>query len=166
MIPVTDTAAMSRLDVHGFRDELMGLYAELDEDIRRAGPVCHLSGLCCRFQEYGHTLFLSAPEAALLLADAPAPARPLDEGATCPWQDANGRCTARHARPLGCRTYFCDPAYQNVMPELTAAAITRLKALIDRLGLPWNYAPLHVHLRTAYPFAPGALARPGDPVAH
>ena len=38
--------------------------------------------------------------------------RPLDQGATCPWQDSRGHCTAREARPLGCRVYYCDPAFE------------------------------------------------------
>src|SRR5262249_44723991 len=80
-----------------YREQLRALYAALDEAVAGFGPTCRLSGRCCRFAEYGHTLFLSAPEAELLLADAPPPARPLDDGATCPWQDTLGRCTARDA---------------------------------------------------------------------
>ena len=94
---------------------------QLDAAVARLGPVCRISGRCCRFREYGHTLFLSAPEADYLLSEAPAPVRPLDDGETCPWQDVRGRCTARDARPLGCRVYFCDPAYQDAAPELSRA---------------------------------------------
>ncbi len=92
------------------------MYRDLDAEVAGPAPVCLVSGLCCRFEEYGHTLFVSAPEMAILLADAPPPSRPLDDGATCPWQDARGRCTAREARPLGCRVYFCDPTYQDQAP--------------------------------------------------
>ena len=132
-----------------FRAELQRLYAELDAHVARIGPVCALSGRCCRFAEYGHTLFLSAPEAALLLADAPPPARPLDDGATCPWQDARGHCTAREARPLGCRVYYCDPSYQDDAQDLSELYISRLKRLAVTNGLPWDYAPLHRHLHRA-----------------
>ncbi len=149
MIPASIDRADSGLDPDRFRSELMALYGELEAEVRRLGPVCDLSGLCCRFEEYGHTLFLSAPEAALLVADAPPPARPVDDGATCPWQDGRGRCTAREARPFGCRIYFCDPTYQAGGPALGEAFLTRLKAIVERLGLPWDYAPLHRHLRLA-----------------
>lgn len=136
--------------VEEFRAPLAALYGELDAAVAARGPVCGLSGRCCRFAEYGHTLFVSAIEAALLVADAPTPVRALDDGATCPWQDAGGRCTARDARPLGCRVYFCDPAYT---PEAASALsedfLGRLKRLADDQGLPWNYAPLHHHLRRA-----------------
>jgi hypothetical protein len=138
---------MTRETLDRFRAALRGLYAELDAEIARLEPACALSGRCCRFEEYGHTLFLSAPEADLLLAEAPAPTRPLDEGATCPWQDARGRCTAREARPLGCRVYFCDPSYQPHAPDLSERFIAQLKRLVADHNLDWDYAPLHRHLR-------------------
>jgi hypothetical protein len=137
------------LDPASFRDDLRALYAALDAEVANHGPVCALSGRCCRFREYGHTLFLSAPEAALLLAEAPPPVRPLDDGESCPWQEPSGRCTARDARPLGCRAYFCDPAYEPHAAEVSEAFIARLKRLADARGLPWDYGPLHHHLRRA-----------------
>jgi Fe-S-cluster containining protein len=131
------------------RERLGALYEELDAAVAALGPVCAVSGRCCRFAEYGHTLFLSEPEAALLLSDAPPPVRPLDEGATCPWQDGQNRCTARGARPLGCRVFFCDPAFEPHAEALSEAFIARLKRLADGLGRPWHYAPLHRHLERA-----------------
>lgn len=126
--------------------ELRELYALLDAEVAERAPVCRISGRCCRFREYGHTLFVSAPEFDYLLAHAPTPVRPVDDGATCPWQDDAGRCSARNARPLGCRVYFCDPAYEGQAPELSERFIARLKRLAERHGLPWDYAPLHWHL--------------------
>jgi hypothetical protein len=135
------------VEVARFREPLSALHQELDAEVARLAPVCALSGRCCRFLEYGHTLFLSSLEAEMLLADAPPPSRPLDDGATCPWQDGLGRCSARSARPLGCRVYFCDPAYQPEAPRISESAIRRLKRLTESLGLDWHYAPLHLHLR-------------------
>lgn len=137
------------LDPGRFRDQVREVYQILDAEVAALAPVCQVSGRCCRFHEYDHTLFISAPEAAILLADAPPPVRPLDDGATCPWQDDRGRCTAREARPLGCRVYFCDPAYAPHGPDLAEAAIARLKAVVVALDLPWDYAPLHRHLHAA-----------------
>ncbi len=137
------------LSLNRFRTPLYALYAELDAAVDRLAPVCQISGRCCRFEEYGHTLFLSEPEALLLLAEAPPPLRPLDDGASCPWQNERGHCTAREARPIGCRVYFCDPAFQDHAPELTEVALGTLKRLVEALELPWNYAPLHQHLRRA-----------------
>jgi hypothetical protein len=131
------------------RAPLEALYHELDLAVAGQGPVCELSGRCCRFREFGHTLFLSAPEALLMLALAPPPVRELDDGQTCPWQDARGRCTARDARPLGCRVFFCDPLFEGQAAELSEAFLGRLKQLARRHDWPWDYAPLHHHLEQA-----------------
>jgi hypothetical protein len=139
----------SRPDPSGFRAELRALYAALDAEIARLGPHCALSGRCCRFVEYDHTLFVSEPEAALLLDEAPPPSRVLDQGQTCPWQDPAGRCTARAARPLGCRVFYCDPTFQPQAEALSETFIARLKRLVDHYRLAWNYAPLHRHLHHA-----------------
>ncbi len=130
-------------------DSIRAIYHDLSRDVAAAGPVCDLSGRCCRFAEWDHTLFLSAIEADLLLAEAPPACRPLDGGSTCPWQDGQGRCTAREARPLGCRVYFCDPSYQETGQVLSETYLSRLKSVADAHDLPWGYAPLHQHLRAA-----------------
>ncbi len=153
------------LDVDRFRAPLRAVYDAVDANVASRAPVCRISGRCCRFEEYGHTLFVSAPEFELLLADAPPPARPLDDGATCPWQDDRGRCTARDARPIGCRVYFCDPAYQDDAADIAEAGIARLKRLVDDLGLPWDYAPIHRHLHEAREAGrfPAIDPAPGNP---
>ncbi len=60
--------------------ELRALYAELDAEVARLGPVCELSGRCCRFIEFGHTLFVSEAEVGYLLAAAPRPQRAAGSG--------------------------------------------------------------------------------------
>ncbi|WP_165221223.1 hypothetical protein [Aquisphaera insulae] len=137
--------------IDALRREVREVYRELEEALSVLAPRCSLSGRCCRFKEYDHTLFLSGPEAAILLADAPPPIRPLDDGETCPWQDLQGRCQAREARPLGCRVYFCDPAYEVHAPELSERFLARLREIADRRNIPWNYRPLHHHLGGSTP---------------
>ncbi|MGO9923047.1 MAG: hypothetical protein ACLQIB_51170 [Isosphaeraceae bacterium] len=126
--------------------ELRALYDRVDRAVARIGPICQLSGRCCRFAEYGHTLFVSTLEIRYLVAGAPRPSRPLDQGDHCPWQDQLGRCTARDSRPLGCRIFHCDPTYQESAHEISERSITELKAITQRWDLTWNYAPLHTHL--------------------
>lgn len=123
---------------------LLTLYAAVDAAVAAAGPRCEASGRCCRFKEYGHTLFISQLEAEVLLADAPPFAGPVTPD-FCPFQVDN-LCTAREPRPLGCRVYFCDPAYQETGQEISETYLGKLKALADELGLGWRYAPLHVFL--------------------
>ncbi|MCZ2340291.1 MAG: hypothetical protein LC104_00670 [Bacteroidales bacterium] len=123
------------------------VYAEVDAAVAAARPRCEASGRCCRFTEYGHTLFLSHFEAEILLATAPTYAQPVSRDG-CPFQ-VNNLCTARQERPLGCRIYFCDPAYEGIGEAITESALTQLKRLADAHGTGWYYAPLHVHLNAA-----------------
>ncbi|MBX3356057.1 MAG: hypothetical protein KF724_10230 [Phycisphaeraceae bacterium] len=61
-----------------------------------------------------------------------------ETGRRCPW--LVGRlCGARHARPLGCRTFFCDhraEAWSNPLHERLHA---RFRDLHDRVGVPYRY---------------------------
>ncbi len=123
------------------RRKVLELYAEVDREVAAAGPVCVASGRCCRFKEYGHTLFLSNLEAEVLLHAAPPYERPVTAD-FCPFQKGN-LCTAREPRPLGCRVYYCDPAYQETGSRISEKYVRRLKDLADAAGVPWNYAPLH-----------------------
>jgi Fe-S-cluster containining protein len=125
--------------------ELQVLYDDLDATIRESGPVCDLSGRCCRFKEYGHTLFLSRPEAQLLLKEG-LPANSQIDEASCPFQ-INGLCTAREKRPIGCRIFFCDPNYAGKGESISETYVDRLKRLHDDSGTAWEYRPMHDFLR-------------------
>jgi hypothetical protein len=129
------------------RRRVLELYAEVDAAVAAAGPVCVASGRCCRFKEYGHTLFLSSLEADVLLASAP-PYEAPGSADFCPFQKGN-LCTAREPRPLGCRVYYCDPAYQETGNRLSEEYLRRLKRLADEHGVEWRYAPLHDFLNSA-----------------
>jgi hypothetical protein len=126
------------------RRRVLELYREVDAAVAAAGPVCVASGRCCRFKEYGHTLFVSNLEADVLLASAPPYDRPAPAD-FCPFQKDN-LCTAREPRPLGCRVYYCDPAYQETGARISEEYLRRLKRLADDHGAEWRYAPLHTFL--------------------
>lgn len=134
------------------RLEVLELYRAVDREVAAAGPVCVASGKCCRFKEYGHTLFVSELEADVLLAAAP----PFDTPVSadfCPFQKDN-LCTAREPRPLGCRVYYCDPNYQETGNRITETFLHRLKQMSADNNLQWNYAPLHHFLNRAKECSP------------
>jgi hypothetical protein len=126
------------------RHQVLALYKEVDQAVAAAGPVCLASGRCCRFKEYGHTLFLSNLEAEVLLADAPSYQQPVSPD-FCPFQKDN-LCTAREPRPLGCRIYYCDPNYQGTGNRLSEEYLRKLKEVARQNDLEWRYAPLHFFL--------------------
>jgi hypothetical protein len=138
------------------RDRVLAVYAEADAAVAAAGPRCDASGCCCRFKEYGHTLFVSGLEADVLLAAAPPYSKPVS-GDFCPFQVDN-LCTARDPRPLGCRVYFCDPAYQDMGTAISDTYLRKLKALADEHGTGWRYAPLHYFLNEAEGRGPAPAA--------
>src|SRR5499426_4178823 len=108
------------------RPKVLELYAEADREVATAGPVCVASGRCCRFKEYGHTLFLSSLEADVLLSAAQEYDRDAVTADFCPFQKGN-LCTAREPRPLGCRVYYCDPNYQQTGAAISEKYVKRLK---------------------------------------
>jgi hypothetical protein len=125
-------------------ETILELYRQVDAEVAAAGPICQASGRCCRFKEYGHRMYLSNLEAAVLLAGAPPYEHPVSPD-FCPFQRDN-LCTAREPRPLGCRIFFCDPGYQETGNEITERYLRRLKELAVAHGLEWEYAPLHYFL--------------------
>jgi hypothetical protein len=129
------------------RRRVLDVYAAVDAAVAVAAPRCDASGRCCRFAEYGHTLFLSHFEAEVLLEAAPSYSKPVTRDG-CPFQVDN-LCTARQERPLGCRIYFCDAAYQETGHRITEEAVAKLKQLADEFDAGWRYAPLHVFLNEA-----------------
>lgn len=129
------------------REKVLEVYAEVDAAVAAIGPRCDASGRCCRFEEYGHTLFMSHFEAEILLEAAPPYAKPVGRE-SCPFQ-VNNLCTAREPRPLGCRIYFCDPNYGDRGNAITEEAIAKLKRIADESDAGWNYAPLHTFLNAA-----------------
>jgi hypothetical protein len=148
------------LKAEEIRHRVRELYREVDAAVAAAGPVCLASGRCCRFKEYGHVLFLSNLEADVLLEAAPAYEKPVSPD-FCPFQK-DRLCTAREPRPLGCRIYHCDPAYQESGNQITETFLKRLKELADEYGIEWRYAPLHYFLDNApdRPAASPALPQP------
>jgi Fe-S-cluster containining protein len=137
------------------------ILARVDAEIAERRPVCRASGRCCRFEEYGHRLYVSTaellhfahhhvrttPAVEAQNAPSPEPSRrtvslaqffenPAPAG--CPYQ-VDGLCTAREARPLGCRIYFCDETAQRWQEAVYEKYHGEFKALHERLRLPYRY---------------------------
>jgi hypothetical protein len=119
--------------------ELEAIYADLDQELGRLGPVCGRSGRCCRFREHGHELWTTRLEWEYLVDRAgPPPAGP--EG-SCPYLQG-GLCGVRDHRMLGCRIYFCDPSYAGAMGPLYERCHRRIRDLHVRAELPYRYSEL------------------------
>lgn len=131
-------------------ERLARLYRELDAELARFAPSCRGCGECCRFDRVDHVLYASELERGYLLGAA-SPLSPigpdaaaadlLARGLRCPFQ-ADGKCTAREGRVLGCRLHFCEGLGEADEQEFSEAWHARLKRLHAELGLEWSYRPL------------------------
>lgn len=120
-------------------NELEAIYAELERELSVLRPLCRRSSRCCRFKEYGHQLWTTAVELDYLVEHEGLPSATPPEAGTCPYLK-DGLCGVRDHRMLGCRIYFCDPAYASAMGPLYEKYHARIKDLHRRHGLTYEYA--------------------------
>ena len=145
-------AAAGRTEV---RDAVAGVYTDLQREIETRRPVCKTSGRCCRFEEFGHRLYVTTMELAAFchdlaysrpLASPPASDVPWD-GSGCPFQ-VGGLCSVHAIRPFGCRIFFCDATATGWQNEQYERFHTRLKRLHEELAVPYFYVEWRLALRT------------------
>jgi len=125
-------AAMGRSDV---REAVLRVYRELQEQIDLRKPKCSMSGRCCRFDEFGHRLYVTTMEFALFFALVGDRER---STAACPFQ-VEGRCSVHSARPFGCRVFFCDSTSDEWQHEQYERFHGELKRLHEALGVEYHY---------------------------
>jgi len=150
----------------GLAGDVASLLARLDVDIAARKPRCDASGRCCKFEEYGHRLYVTLAELvhfAHVLAPSDLQTTPVVFSDTrislpqffasaqplgCPYQKGQ-LCCARDARPLGCRIYFCDHDAQSWQNTLYERYHEQLKAL----HLRWHVEYLYMEWRSALAMA-------------
>ena len=141
---VTDASARGAV-----ADAVAELYVRVRAEIDARQPVCQISGRCCRFEQFGHRLFVTTIEMAAFLRDLPPPAEtgggaaglrlPLAwDGTGCPYQVA-GRCGVHPARPFGCRIFFCDATAEAWQQQQYERFHAEIRQLHERLGVPYFY---------------------------
>lgn len=143
-------------------EQLRELYRGVDAAVTERGPTCWTSGNCCRFESYGHRLFVSGLEVAWFLnqvnhqsdqTEPTRPARPSDAsepklsllqiaepgpGGACPYQ-INGLCSTHQIRPLGCRVFFCQQGTQDWQQALYESYLAKLRTLHETHGITYRY---------------------------
>lgn len=130
---------MPRLDDGGRTREAVAevekIYRELDS--RPVERHCTGLGDCCRFRLTGETPYLTRGEALVAARAWKATGRralPTRPNGDCPMLSEPGRCMIYNARPMACRTHFCDPAGGPLPRRDVIEWIRRLEAVDARLG--------------------------------
>ena len=128
-------AASKREDV---RAAVERVYEAVGREIQERRPVCIVSGRCCRFDEYGHRLYVTTLELAKFVHDLPPADRQIADPAGCPFQ-INKLCTVHTIRPFGCRMFFCDATSTEWQNEAYERFHAQLKLLHQELAVPYAY---------------------------
>ena len=113
------------------------VYDSLSARVAARRPVCDASGRCCRFEDYGHRLFVTTVELAAF-AGSVRPAAGGWDGTGCAYQ-TGGRCGVHADRPFGCRMFYCDPAAGDWQEREYERYHRRLKRLHAALSVPYFY---------------------------
>jgi len=128
------------------RAAIQRVYSDLQTQIDARRPLCSASGRCCRFEEFGHRLYVTTLELATFMYELETRAWPdsLEEsrrswdGNGCPFQVA-GLCGVHAIRPFGCRIFFCDASSTQWQQEQYEQFHSRLKLLHQSLDVPYFY---------------------------
>jgi Fe-S-cluster containining protein len=153
------------------REAVQRTYADVQAEIDRRRPVCVASGRCCRFEEYGHRLFVTTAEMATFVHDLASAhgdgeasvepnvscagtirlggslALPQAIGPGCPFQEGK-LCSVHNIRPFGCRIFFCDATATEWQQEQYERFHARLKRLHGEMDVPYSYMEWRAALAT------------------
>ncbi len=138
-------------------DALGDIYARIDKRTCGREASCLGGGACCRFDLTAHRLYASTAELAMLSGLDPAdPTR--CERRRCPYQ-IGPRCSARSARPLGCRVFFCEKDLDDWCAKLYETFHREIRSLHESLGMPYVYTELTDALSEIFAHSRAADAR-------
>lgn len=121
------------------------VYDKLDKQLDTAGGICQNSGNCCRFEKFGHRLYVTTLEMLYFLHGlnqlgdvSPERKRQSFQDGTCPYQVDN-LCTVRTFRPAGCRIFYCQGFPEEKQKNLTEIVLEQLRQLHEKLNVPYYY---------------------------
>ncbi|HRK31181.1 MAG TPA: YkgJ family cysteine cluster protein [Tepidisphaeraceae bacterium] len=148
--------------VEALAPRLMAVYRAFQHELDQRKPRCEQSGKCCRFDEYGHLLFVTTaelavfreslvaeeraggnespdkPQGRLALLAAGEVGRTANPGGACRYQSRN-LCTVHSIRPFGCRVFFCDTTAAGWQETQYQRFHAQIKLLHEELGIQYLY---------------------------
>lgn len=126
------------------------VYAQLATEVDVRRPLCVASGRCCRFDEFGHRLYVTTMELAAFVAGVGEQGRRMEawDGTGCPFQ-VDKLCGVHAIRPFGCRVFFCDATADEWQKAMYERFHRTLRELHERLNVPYFYVEWRRGLRAA-----------------
>ena len=129
-------------------------------------PKCETSGRCCHFEKFGHRLYITGLEAAVVLnrlIEHPI-ATDIDQAITrgdCPFLISE-QCSIHEQRPTGCRIFFCDPDAEEWQHNLYERVHERIERLHMQHDVPYHYGEWRAMLRWCVTGENRAIDFPND----
>jgi hypothetical protein len=129
--------ASARPEVRG---AVHNVYRALQDAIELRKPICSTSGRCCRFDQFGHKLFVTTMELGTLVHDCAHSrlVRVDSNHHSCPFQQQN-LCSLHAIRPFGCRVFFCDETSTDWQREQYGRFHAEFKRLHEEFRVPYYY---------------------------
>ncbi len=130
-------------------ERLRSMLNRIDQQVNQSGFACQQSGRCCKFESFGHRLFMTGLEIAWFrsLVGEP-PQRDTDASRSltvldakrdgCPYQ-VDGACSVHPDRPFACRVFFCQEGSDEWQSQQYEAFQIEMKLLHEELGLSYRY---------------------------
>ncbi len=126
------------------RQGLADIYLDVEREIEDRRMTCDACGQCCNLASWGHELWLTQLELALLIENH-GHRRPKEEG-VCPYLDKEGLCTAHPNRALGCRVFSCH-GKKSVIEDLHERAFQKIRNLAKKHNIDLQYGELLTSLK-------------------
>jgi len=146
---------------------LREIFDRVDAAVAERQPICEQSGRCCRFDQFGHLLYVTGLETAWTLRHAKLPSDRKASAANvslpvlpasdrshpfhwdaCPFQ-VDGLCSIHTIRPTGCRIFFCDPTAETWQRDLYESTLRDLRTLHERFAIDYRYVEWRTALKSA-----------------
>ena len=119
--------------------ELATLYQDLEKELTQLNPGCNTCGTCCNFRTFDHVLYTSSIEVNYITQYVEVPNFNISDN-VCPFLKDN-QCSIRDFRTLGCRIFYCNPHYKEILYDLYEKYHCMIKELSKKYNYQWKYQP-------------------------
>lgn len=119
--------------------ELSLLYQHLEKELTQLNPGCNTCGTCCNFSTFDHVLYTSSIEVNYITQYVEVPDFNISDN-VCPFLKDN-QCSIRDFRTLGCRIFYCNPHYKEILYDLYEKYHCMIKELSKKYNYQWKYLP-------------------------
>jgi len=119
--------------------ELGRIYQRLEKELTQLNPGCNRCGTCCNFSTFDHVLYTSSIEVNFITRNVEVPNFNVSDN-LCPFLKDN-QCSIRDFRTLGCRVFYCNPHYKEVLYGVYEKYYQMIKELSMKYNIQWKYLP-------------------------